>query len=475
MVKKIQKVLLINPPGKITVTPEGSRERKLAVPPLGLASLAANLKRENLEVEILDVLIEGYQNEQRNSSTIIYGLNHSAIHKRISEFNPDVVGVSCLFSNRAKEVLDICKIARNSVPNAHIVLGGQHPSGSPKLIQDRNVDYILTGEADDSLVNLVKSINENKNLSGVDGIVLKNQDVLPKRYFPDVNKLPLPLWDLVHLDKYWDAGVSDYEVGSDKKKKFMVLMTSRGCPNNCSFCTSSLMSGRKYRGRNLESVISEISKYEQEYGVNEIHFWDDNFFANPKRTKSLLKYLIKEFPSMAFQTPSGSEINKLDGETISLLGKAGFKKIFLAVESPNPLIQEKYVGKKVNLDRVSAVVKEIRDTGMIVEGSFMIGFPGETKEQIDYSFKMATEYGFDRISLSIVNPLPGTPLHNLCKKENLLYDDFDPSNVRWSNENIKLPGVERGYLAKMRRKVWKEYMADKIDVEKYEQEGLNET
>jgi anaerobic magnesium-protoporphyrin IX monomethyl ester cyclase len=471
MQNNVKKILLINPPGKITITKEGSRERKLAVPPLGLASLATNLRKEDLEVEILDSLIEGYENEQGTDS-IIYGLNPSDISKKISDFNPDMVGISCLFSNRIKEVLDICKTVRQTALRPYIVLGGQHPSGTPSLIKNTNIDYILKGESDDSLVDLVRAINGTGDVSNVDGIVTKKGS-FPKKYFPDVNELPLPSWDLVNLKKYWNVGVSDYETSSDKEKKFMVMMTSRGCPHNCSFCTSTLMSGRKYRLRNLDSVLSEITKYKQDYGVNEIHFWDDNFFANTNRTKLLLKSLIKEFPNTNFQVPSGSEINKVDSEIIGLLSEAGFKKLFLAVESPNASIQKDYIDKRVDLDRVYGIVKEVQKAGLIAEGSFMVGFPGETKEQIDAAFKRATEYNFDRISISIVNPLPGTPLYNLCKRKKLFYDDFDPSDIRWSNENIKLEGVERGYISEIRRKIWKEYMASRINVNEYENEGLN--
>jgi len=180
--------------------------------------------------------------------------------------------------------------------------------------------------------------------------------------------------------------------------------------------------------------------------------------------------MIEEFPDIRFQTPSGSEINALDDEVIGLLAKAGFTKIFLAVESLDSTIQKNLIDKKVNLSRIPDLVKKFHRLGMIVEGSFMVGFPGESKEQIDKTFENAKKYDFDRISISIVNPLPGTPLYNQCKQENLFYGDFDAQNIRWSNENIQIAGIERGYLAKMRRKVWLEYMERRIDVVNYETE-----
>jgi len=474
---RIQRVLLITPQGKITTTKEGSRERKLAIPPLGLAYLAAQLLNHGFEVEVLDTLIEGVNQEEHHDGTIIYGLSDSQIKQRIKDVNPDLIGVSCLFSNRGREALNICKIAKETIPDVHVVLGGQHPTGYPNLISDANVDYILSGEADDSIIELVQAINANANLAEVDGIVLKNGHDLyqaAKTHFPDVKALPYPAWKLFCLEKYQAAGIYDYEINLGEKR-FMVLIASRGCPHNCYFCTSALHSGRKYRTREIEDVVAEIRLYQQKYQVEEINFWDDNFFINKNTVKALLRRLIQDFPNIAFQVPSGSEVNAIDEEVIDLMAKAGFRKVFLAVESPNEEIQKGLIDKRVNLGRIPHIVKIIQQAGMIAEGSFMVGFPGETKQQIDNTFHKATSFGFDRISISIVNPLPGTPLYEQCLKHNLLHDDFDVNNIRWSQENIKLEGVPRGYIMQRRREVWVEYMKDKIDIDLYENLKVNAT
>ncbi|MCX6764126.1 MAG: radical SAM protein [Candidatus Nealsonbacteria bacterium] len=473
--KKIQKILLVNPPGKITVTKEGSRERKLAVPPLGLAYLAAGLLKHGFEVEILDILIEGFYNESVVEDAIIYGLNDKEIKERILESNPDLIGVSCIISNRSKEVVNVCKLAKEIIPDVHVLIGGQHPSGMPEMILDKNVDFILRGESDNSLIDLIKRINGNKDLISVAGIVLKDKEEIyinKIQDYPDVKTLPYPAWDIFKLEKYWNAGVCDYEINPEEQKRFLIMMTSRGCPHHCYFCTSELMGGRRYRQRDSDDVIKEIKLYKEKYNIEKIHFWDDNFFVNKDRAKTLLKFLIENFKDIEFEIPSGSEVNAIDGEMIDLMAKAGFKKLFLAVESPNETIQEKLIDKRVKLYRVPDVVKDAQNKGLIVEGSFMVGFPGETKEQMDNTFELAKKMGFDRISISIVNPLPGTPLYGQCKKENLLYPDYDPKNIRWSAENIKL-SVPRGYLSKRRRETWVEYMKNKIDINKYEKEKVN--
>lgn len=474
--RRIKRVMLINPPGKITVTEHGSRERKLAVPPMGLAYLGAQLLRRGYEVDVLDVLIEGYDTEVVLDNAILYGLADEDIRRRIRNFNPDVVGVSCLFSNRGHEALHLCELAKDTLPDAHVVLGGQHPSGCPHLVALPFVDYVMWGEADIALLELLETLNQGGDLTQVSQIVLKAPGggywKSPKMNLPDVNDVPHPAWELIRLEDYWNAGLADYEVRGESDKRFMVMISSRGCPHECYFCTAPMMTERRYRRRPIADVVGEIRSYRDRFGVGEVFFWDDNFFVDKKRAKKLLLELVDQFPGMSFQVPSGSEINALDDEVIELMARAGFKKLFMAVESPNEDIQEGHIDKKVKLNRINDLVDKLRSVGIISEGSFMIGFPHETKEQIDNTLSKVQAFGFDRISISIVNPLPGTALYERCEREGLLYENFDPQDVRWSNENIKLPGVERGYLGRRRREVWLEYMQSRIDVEKYETQNV---
>lgn len=472
----IKKVMLINPPGKITVTEHGSRERKLAVPPLGLSFLGAVLRKAGYEVEILDVLIGGYEQEHIDGNVILYGLTEEQIRARIRAFDPDFIGVSCLFSNRGKEALRLCEIAREERPDATVVLGGQHPSGSPQLVNKPGIDFLMYGESEIALPELLEALNTGGDLVKVSQLVMKKPDggwwKSPQMRRPDVDLLPYPAWDLVDLEKYWKVGLSDYEINEEGEKRFMVMLSSRGCPHDCCYCTAPMMTERKYKYRQMDDIIKEIRLYAEKYGTREIHFWDDNFFINTRRTKDLLKALTVALPGMAFQVPSGGEINAIDEELIDLMAAAGFKKLFMAVESPNDEIQAEYVDKRVKLHRIRKLVEKLRTVGIISEGSFMVGFPHETKDQVDATFRKVTEFGFDRISISIVNPLPGTALYDQCVREGLLYPDFDPQDVRWSMENIKLDGIPRGYLGTMRRKVWSEYMKSRIDIKRYEKQNV---
>lgn len=469
---KIRRVLLMSPPGKVTVSPEGSVEQKLAVPPLGLAYLAANLRAHGYEVKILDVMIEGYWQDRRTETgAVIYGLDDAEVVRRIVDYDPDLIGVSCLFSNRGLEALDLCKLAKEAAPEAHLVMGGQHPTGMPQIVLDPNVDYILYGEADNSLVRLAETIGAGGNLTDVPQIVLKKGDNFwrsPNNDYPDPKALPDPAWDLVDIEKYWDADMPLYGLPSEKQEKFLVMISTRGCPHNCYFCTAPMMTDRRFRVREIEDVIAEIRANVEGYGLNRVYFWDDNFFINKKRTKQLLRAMIEAFPDVMFECPSGAEANALDEEVVALLAEAGFTRLQLPIEAGTEEIQEAKVDKNVKLDRIPDLVRTIQSHGIVVTGSFMVGFPHETKEQIDTTFRRATELNMDSISISIVNPLPGTGLYEECEAEGLFHDDFDPQEIRWSRESIKLDGVPRGYLARKRREVWRDYMSNKLDIQGHE-------
>lgn len=468
--KKIRKVLLISPPGKITPTAEGSQEDKLAVPPLGLAYLAAYLRINGIETEILDIMMEGYEFESIDPVTgaIYYGLKDEAIIKRIEASKADLIGLSCLFSNRGDKVLHLCKLAKQTRPDAHVVLGGQHPSGMPELIKDGNIDYIISGEGESSLLSLIQAINAGEDLRRVPQIVLPAGNEWWKsdvKALPDVKKLPWPAWDLVPMKKYWDASMPIFGGHNNYANRFMAMITSRGCPHSCYFCTSTLMANRNYRAREITDVLEEIKTNVERYGVEEVFFWDDNFFINGRRVKKLLRMIIDAFPDMIIQVPSGAEINALDDEILDLLAEANFPRINLPIESANIRIQEEKIDKKVNVNRVKSVVNRLRQAGIVVTGSFMVGFPGETKAEMDHTFDVATQLDLDVISIAIVNPLPGTQLYDECVSKGLLYDDFNVNDLRWSRESIRLEGIERGYLAERRRQVWCDYMSSRINIE----------
>lgn len=487
----IKKVLLINPPGKCHLRKDGSLgERKHCTPPLGLAYLASNLLKHEFDVEVLDILAEGYHQEQFVDPFILYGLSLEETLSRIRQAQPDLIGVSCLFSNRAKECFEMIRAIKELFPDLPIVMGGQHPSGLPHgVMRNPDIDFVMIGEADTSFTQLLYSLNGHIPIDQVPGLYYRDDGQVKQtcstdkpavagdgwqyfylKDFPNPQKLDelsYPAWDLFPMDAYWNSEVR-IGGGDIVREKFAVMVSTRGCPHTCDFCTSPLMGGYKgYRMRTSEDVVKEIRWLIDKYGVGEVQFLDDNFFVGKPRAKRLLRVLAQEFPETVFSVPAGTEVNALDHEVVDLMAAANFHKVSLAVEAGDQSVQNARVDKKVQLDRVPEMVEYIRSKGMQTRALFMIGFPDETREQINRTIALALSLPVDDFYLSLCTPLPGTPLYDECVRRGLLYEDFDVNDLRYSIANIKLPGISREELEAIRRDVWLQYKHNQTSQEQY--------
>jgi|TARA_B100000315_G_scaffold165189_1_gene153831 radical SAM superfamily enzyme YgiQ (UPF0313 family) len=481
--KLIKNVLLINPPGKLYVRADGGiGERKHCAPPIGIAYIAACLEQSGYDVSVIDALAEGYDNEIYSPPFLIYGLPIDQIVDKGKSIIPDVIGISILFSNRIIEAHQIARSLKKALPEVKIVFGGQHPTAMPlDVMQNNAIDFVLTGEADRSMPQLMDALNGLISFEKIGGVFYRNSDgeicdtmqqvsaakvgkgwkyyglkqaPVPKK----LDDLPYPAWHIFPMETYWNSNVR-VGGGDIMRQRFAVMMSSRGCPHSCNFCTSPLLSGFKaYRQRSNESVINEIRHLIDTYGVQEIQFLDDNFFVGAPRVKRLCKMLKDEFgeDDVIFSVPAGADINAIDEETIDLMAEASFHKVVLAIEAGDPDVQKKSVDKIVKLDRVVHLVDYIRNRNMTVHSLFMIGFPDETASQIQKTVDLALSLNVDDFFISIATPLPGTPLYDDCLKRGLLVDGFDPNNLRYSVSNIKLPDMPGEELESIRRTAWVE-------------------
>ena len=416
--KRLNKILLINPPGVVYLFPDGRpAHRKHCVPPLGMAYLAASLFENGYEVEVLDILAEGYEFERLHEDhgrCLIYGLPMDKVLDRVRQSQPDLIGISVLFSSSASEAHRICEALKSEFPDLPIVLGGQHPTGAPdEVMEDRNIDYVMLGEAERSLIALLEALNHRKSIEEVpslvyryDGNVRNTMDNIKPTYagrdynyyrardfnLPmNLDELPRPAWHLFPLKAYWNVDVR-ISGGDAAAERYLPMISTRGCPHVCYYCTSPLQSGYKgYRKHDNESVIEQIRWQIEEFKINEVMFFDDNFFVSAPRAKALVRRIGEEFPDTLFSVPGGTEVNALDEEMIDLLHDANFYKITLNIESGNQELQDTLIDKKVKLHRVLRIVDYLRSKNIETKAMLMIGFPGETRESIERTVALAKE------------------------------------------------------------------------------------
>jgi magnesium-protoporphyrin IX monomethyl ester (oxidative) cyclase len=457
MKKGIKKIMLLYPP--VTRPSDFSAKivRVSVFFPLGLAYLAAVLEEtRQYELNILDALIEGDIKEGaplKGGEWIRYGLTDDAISKMIKAFTPDVLLVSCLFSAMQMDAANVCRIAKETDPDIVTVVGGAHAGGmAPEFInQHRDVDFVVQGEGEVTLLDLLNQLKGGQDFSGLDGIAYRENGssrYIPKsKYIEQLDEIAFPARHLFAMEKYF-ASASSHSTFRDSP--FTQIITSRGCPCKCTFCALGNHWGNRQRMRSAANVLDEIEVLVSHYGVREIHFEDDNLTADKKRAMDIFDGMIERGFDISWNVPSGMAVYTLDEELIEKMKESGCYSVSLAIESGNQQVLHKLMNKPVNLKTVPHLAKKIREVGMDARGFFIIGYPDETRETIRQTIDFARELELDWSYFFIASPLPNTKMYRTCIEKGYIKEgDFDP--IRSFHKSIiRTPEFTPEYLADVR-------------------------
>ena len=399
----------------------------ITVPPLGLAYLAAMLEKEGHEVDIIDAQA--------------LKLSISQIKKEIEERQPDLLGVTSV-TPTIYEALELIKITKSVSPYTFTVLGGPHVSFLPiKTLEEcPQLDAVCIGEGEETVVDLAKTVECGGNLSNVRGIAYRSEGGIvknpPRPLISDLDSLPFPARHLLPMNKYTILG---------KKSVIGHLMTSRGCPFNCIFCSSSLLFGKKFRGRSPENVVDEMEHVISEYKARTIEFADDEFTLNRKRVEGIC-YEIRKRGLDVFWACS-SRVDTISKDLLKKMKRAGCFLIYYGIESGSQRILN-FIRKGITIDKVIRAIKWTKEVGIKTLGSFIIGFPGETEEDIKKTISLAKKLRLDYAQFAIATPYPGTELYDLAKREGMLETE-DWSQYTAANPVLKNYGCSRETLIKL--------------------------
>jgi magnesium-protoporphyrin IX monomethyl ester (oxidative) cyclase len=443
----IKKVMLIIPPDTRPLDMTADQVRIGLVAPLGVAYIAATLENVGYEVKILDCVAEGqkldgmqwtpyYRDQNLKDENIRYGLTDLEIESHIREFKPDLVGVSCMFSNRAWDAHNVCRIVKSFNPNIITVMGGSHPTATAdESIKDINVDFVVKGEGEYLILDLIKGI-----------------DYIPIRPFPrytafDLDDLPLPARHLLNMPVYLN---SDSAHSGHKASPSTNINTSRGCPGRCNFCAIRTTFGDAYRVRSPENVLAEIDHLIKTYHIKELDIEDDNFTANKKRAMAILQGIIDRKYNLYLNSPSGLAVSCMDEELLDKMKEAGYYSVSFAIESASPLVLKKLMNKKVDLEKAKRLVKYGRSIGLKVKAFFILGYPGETKETMEETVDYALALGADWSLFFPATNLPGTPMDKVVRANGWLVDPNMDLRYNFFKTNIKTPEFEPAYVLNLK-------------------------
>ena len=484
------KTLLLYPPEQawpgMMIKPNGS----LAYPYLGAA-----LRNIGVEVYVYDACV-GNENDNlddffKKSKLLPSGMVQTGVtDQRILEMvvNYDVIGITSIFSQQETQVLRCARLIKTHFPEKKIFSGGVNAKSRPQQFFDAGVDMIFTSESEITIQEVIKIMQkENDDFSPIGKIIYKDKSgkILDNTHFGDIimdlDKLPIPAWDLLPNERYWKIGRphggSNKIVG--KELKYASMMTSRGCPFNCSFChiadeTEKSISGAigKFRIKSDERVQKEFDILKNDIGVKQIYIEDDSLFGMKRRAIRLLKslvdygldlldvngvntiHLVKKSGKPGWMVP--------DEELIELLAEVGFTDLCLPFETANLRIMKKWCSNKLALDKFDpiALVKMLTKYKINVETNYMIGFPDETKEEIDITLNFARkmkEHGIDHVHFSLVMPVPGTPIFKYCRENNMFPAVYNSDKFQWTKANLVNTPVPPHELENIRDKAWEEF------------------
>lgn len=437
------RVCLINPP-RIQPKVWG---KPSVFPPIPISYVAAVLEEKNV-VQIIDAPTEGRKNlKEINNTTYQVGLSYNQIGEKIKRFVPEVVIIEIPFSGWARTAFEVSSKIKQIDAKITIILYGQHPSARPiTCIERDSIDFVVVGEAENTIKELIESLKEGSpKLEEIKGLVFfKNEEILQTSDRPvieNLDSLPMPARHLLPMNEYAIA-VKETPLRGVIKKPWTIMITSRGCPFRCIFCTHHTVWGRKWRGRSPENVVAEIEHLIKDYGIKQIDFLDDNMTLDRTRMKNICDLIIKKKIHIEWFTPSGVRADTLDEILLRKMKKAGCKKIRLAPESGVQKIVDNVIKKNLDLMSVENAVKLCKKIGLKVGCFFVIGLIGETKndikETINFAYKLR-KLGADSFIFSIASPIYGTELYQQAKKEGFLRPDFCEDALAAAEPLIETP------------------------------------
>ena len=448
------RVCLINPP-RIHPKLWG---KPCVLQPLDIAYIAAVLEKQH-KVSIIDAPAEGWRNlEQLDETKYRLGLTSNEIEVKIKHWAPDLVVITIPFLGWWKTAFETASVVKNIDKNIKVVLVGLHPSTRPvDCLTHPNIDFVVIGEPEHTVLELVSTLEQGnmEDLKKVEGIAfIKNGETIttpPRPFIQDLDSLPFPARHLLPMDKYFDA-VKENPLRGEIYKPWAAMITSRGCPHNCIFCSNHIIKGKKWRARNAESVVDEIEHLVNTYHIKQLDFEDDNLTLDKKRMENICDLIIERGFDIEWYTPNGVRADNLDEKLLTKMAKSGCKKIRIAPESGVQRVVDQIMKKNLDLKKVENAVILARKVGIEIGCFFILGVIGETKEDIEATIRYAhklRKLGANRFYFSYATPLYGTELYEQAKRGGFLKEGFSDEELTAAQPIIETPEFTATELQKL--------------------------
>lgn len=383
------RVLLVDP----YLAREDPMERKFIelYPSLGLLTLGAYLRERGIEAALVD---------------LTFARDTHAVVDRLRAFRPDVVGVHTKTLTRDRAI-EIAQLAR--AHGAYSVAGGPDSASRTSDYLAAGFDAVVPSEGEGALTDLARALLEHRDPGDVAGLVVQRGERVhrarPRPLLRDLDALPLPAWDLVDMEAYlrtWERSTGERRAA---------VLTSRGCPFDCSWCSKPTF-GRTFRQQSPERVIEELRALKERYRVDYVRFCDDVFGISRPWIDRLLKLLAEEHLDLRWECLARVDLLKPD--LLRRMRSAGLERVYVGVESGSQKMLD-LMNRGTRLSQVERTAEALRREGIRQFWFLMLGFPGETLEDIEATLRLFRRFSPEEYSVSIAVPVPGTRFHDAVK------------------------------------------------------------
>lgn len=422
----------------LLVAPVKDSSKGLAqFPPIGLGYIATALRSAGYgDVRILDCVLEA--------------MGFADFEGYVNEYKPHVVGVSS-WSLSVKEVEKTLAVVKDADASIKTVIGGPHPSALGERAMEffKDADFGFKGEAEAGAPMLIKHLTgEDISLRDIPGLMWRSRGKIHSNaqcFEKDLDKLGPPSWDLIMPQRYARKGTLI-------QKRTACIITTRGCPFPCTFCSASITAGKEIRLRSAENILGEIKDLMFEYGVRRFIIFDENITLKHEHIKGFCKKVIAEGLKVSFELPNGIRLDTLNMEVLSLMREAGFsKRVAVGIESGSERIL-RLMKKGLTKTEIREKVDLLNSAGFHPIGYFIIGFPTETKEEIDETVRFAKDLRLYRAGFMPFHPLPGTESYRFLVDRGEIPEEFDWAALSTDSIAYSPRGISKEELDRIRKK-----------------------
>ena len=391
------------------------------VPPLGILYIAAALEQQGHELQVFDI-------DPDVSSCV----------EQIKVFAPHIVGLSC-YTNTYPKAQRLTEKLKQELPHAIFICGGVHATAKPvETMRELRVDYLVYAEGERSTSRLVQCLESGalEEIAGIKGLYYwKNGEIVytgPPELIDDLDSIPFPARRLLDFGPYL---VPPGMIRGHALERITTLLTSRGCPYPCTYCASHIVQGKKVRRRSARNVIAELEGMVNDYSIRGFYICDDLVTGDRDWMMEFSRQLAQK--NLGLRWGCQSRVDYVDEEMLSVMKQAGCVQIDFGVESGSDKTL-KTMKKKATADEARAAFALMHRMKMRACATFILGFPGETEEDMEETYRLAKEINADYTAFYFLTPYPGTPIYNMAV-QNAWIDPKLVADERFTHRQAAVP------------------------------------